>query len=60
VRAVIVSCECAHQHARTHAQVFSHFDKDKDQTLRSYELKACLNSLGDDCPDDEIKRLLTT
>jgi len=41
-------------------EVFSHFDKDKDATLRSYELKACLNSLGDDCPDDEIKRLLTT
>jgi Ca2+-binding EF-hand superfamily protein len=37
--------------------VFAHFDKDRNGKLESYELKACLNSLGDDPTDAEIKAL---
>jgi len=40
-------------------EVFNHFDKNKDATLQNFELKACLNSLGDDPSEDELNALFT-
>lgn len=35
-------------------EVFNHFDKDRDSHLTKLDFKACLSSLGEDIPDDQL------
>jgi len=38
--------------------VFQHFDKDGNGTLERHELKACLQSLGDEAKDNEMDEIM--
>jgi len=39
-------------------ETFSHFDKDKSNTLEYFELKACLTALGETSTDEECKAII--
>lgn len=50
--------ENAREQLKTHFQsTFRHFDKNADGKLQSYELKACLQSMGDNLTDAEINAI---